>query len=161
MSFYGASPIQFSSVSMVTTTHGSNDGEIGYRRTEAGLDYVLVYNAGGASAGVGYGVVFNSAATGYSVTVSAATSADLVVGVVKHATLTTGAYGWVVTKGITPIQMGATSGSVAARGLVEIGADGVFVPTSLTTGNKAPAVGIALAAIVSSASGNAFVSCYG
>ena len=95
-----------------------------------------------------------------SVSVSAVTSADIVVGVCRNATLTTGTYGWLVTKGITSIQMGATSGSVASRGLVEIGANGVFVPTSLTTGNLAPAVGQALAAIVSSASGSAYVSCY-
>lgn len=161
MSYQGISPIAFGSVSMVTTSLGANDAEVGTKRTVDGRDYVLVYNEGGASAMVGAGVVFNSAATGYSVTVSAATSADFVVGVVRHATLTTGAYGWVVTKGVTPIQMGATSGTVAVRGLVEVAANGLFVPVSNTTGNKAPAVGIALAEIVSSASGNAFISCYG
>ena len=160
MSYQGIAPIRFGTLSMVTTSLGPKDPEVGAECVEDGRHYVFVYNEGGASMNVGHGCVPNSAATGYSVTVSAATSADLVIGVVRHATITTGAYGWVVTKGVTPIQMGATSGSVGARGLVEIGADGFFVPVSLTTGNKAPAVGVALAAIVSSASGNAFVKCY-
>lgn len=145
---------------MVTSSLGANDPEIGTRVTADGREYVFVYNAGGEQIGPGYAAVPNSAATGMSVTVTATTSADCVIGVCRNATLTTGTYGWLVTRGVTPIQMGATSGTVAALGLVEVGANGVFVPTSLTTGNKAPAIGKALAEIVSSASGNAYVSCY-
>jgi hypothetical protein len=147
---------------MVTATLGANDGQIGQRRYVDGKEYVLVYNGGGASAMVGAGVVLNSAATNYTVTVSAATSADLVIGVVHTATLTTGAYGWVVRKGITPVQMlGGSSASVAARGLIEIAANGLWAPVSNTTGNAAAGCGLALAAITSGTSGNAFVSCYG
>jgi hypothetical protein len=160
MGLFSDSPVRFGSVSMVTTSLGSNDPELGQECMEAGVKYRFVYNAGNSQILPGYGVVLQSAATNYSITVSAATSADWCQGVVKHATLTTGAYGWVVTQGITPVQMGATSGSVASRGLIELGADGVFVPVSNTTGNKAGAVGQALAAIVSSASGSAFVNVY-
>jgi len=160
MSFNRALPLVFGSPSMVTATLGPNDPELGTRMSAGGLDYVFVYNAGGQNILAGYGAVPNSAATNMTVTVSAATSNDIVVGVCKHATIPDGSYGWLVTKGITPIQMGATSGTVAARGLVEIGANGVFVPISNTTGNGSPAVGVALAAIVSSASGNAYISCY-
>lgn len=151
----------FGGVSMVTTSLGTNDPRPGTRCELDGLSYVFVYNEGGQQASPGLGVVPNSAATGYSVTVSAATSADLCLGVVRHATLTTGAYGWVVTKGPTPVQMKATSGSVSARGLIEIAANGEFAPVSNTTGNPAPAAGIALAAIVSAASGNAWLNCAG
>lgn len=160
MSFYDVGPVSFESVSSVTATPGSNDGEIGYRKFEGGKEYVKVYNDCNSDINPGYAVVLQSGVSGYSVTLSAVTSADIVVGVAQSTTMTTGTYGYVVTKGITAIEMGATSGSVAAGGLVEVGADGVFVPVSNTTGNKSPAVGKALGAIVSSASGNAYVSCY-
>ena len=161
MSFNSPYPLVFGGgVSMVTATLGANDPEVGTRVNVAGRDYVFVYNEADSQISPGYGAVPNSAATGMSVTVTAATSADCVIGVCRNATLTTATYGWLVTRGVTPVQMGATSASVAARGLIEIGANGVFVATSLTTGNKAPAVGVALAAIVSSASGNAYISCF-
>lgn len=160
MAFNGVSPVRFGTLSMVTATLGPNDPELGTECLEGGLRYVFVYNGGNSQISPGYGVVLQSAATNYTCTVSAVTSADLVVGVVRHATITTGAYGWVVQRGITNIQMGATSGSVASRGLVEIGANGVFVPVSNTTGNQAGAIGQALAAISSSASGSAFISVY-
>jgi len=139
---------------------GHNDPELGQRCQEGQLEYMFVYNDGGASIPTGYACVINSSASGYSVTVTAATSADLVIGVVRHVTLTTGAYGWVVVKGVTPIQMGATSGTVATRHLVEVAAGGVFVPVSNTTGNKAAAVGIAVNTIASSALGDAFINIY-
>ncbi len=158
---YSAAPIRFGSLSMVTATLGSNDPNMGDRCIdENGREYRFVYNYG-TTANVGHGVVAATAATGYSVIVSSVTAADLVVGVVRHAPITTGAYGWVVTKGVTPVQMMATSGSVAENGLIEIAANGFFAPISNTTGNFAPVIGKALAAIVSSASGNAFISCYG
>jgi hypothetical protein len=160
MSFQSNYPIAFNSVSMVTATLGANDPELGTRLSTGGLEYVFVFNAGGEDIDPGLGAVLNSAATGMSVTVSSATSADIVVGVCRHATLPTDTYGWLVTRGVTPIEMGATSGTVAALGLVEIAANGVFVPVSNTTGNKATPLGKALAEIVSNASGNAYISCY-
>lgn len=161
MSYNGLSPVQFSGgPSMVTTALGANDGELGTPVSTGGLQYVLVYNDGNSQISPGYGCVLQSGASGYSVTVSSVTSADLLVGVVRNATLTTGAYGYVVTRGITPVQMLASSGSVASRGLIELGANGLFAPVSNTTGNAAPACGQALAAIVSGASGSAFVSVF-
>lgn len=152
-------PIRFGSVSMVTTSIGPNDPELGTVVQDGGCHYLFVYNGGGHTAPVGYGVVPNSATTGYTVTVSAATSADLCLGVVKHSPLVTGAYGWVCVKGPTSVQMHADA-SAAARGLLEIGANGVFVPVSNTTGNKAPAAGITLAGIASAVSGSAWISVY-
>ena len=160
MSFYGADPVLFEGVSGVTATPGGNDVGIGYRRTEGGKGYLKVYNDCNSDINPGYGVVLSSGVSGYSISVTSVTSADIVVGVAQSTTMTTGTYGWVVTKGITAVEMGATSGSVASLGLIEIGAAGVFVPVSNITGVKSPAVGQALAAIVSSASGNAYVSCY-
>jgi hypothetical protein len=124
--------------------------------TEGDEDYIWVYNTGSnAQINPGNGAIC-SAVTGYSVTVSSTTSADFLVGVCKHATITTGAYGWLVTKGFTSVEMGGTSGTVAAGGLIELGDDGEFYPVSNTTANG-PVVGKAMEAIVSAASGQAFI----
>lgn len=160
MAYESVGPVIFGGISMVTSSLGSNDPEVGTVKVEGGREYVFVYNDGGEDINPGYGCVLQSGASGYSVTVSAVTSADIVVGVVRHATLTTGTYGWAVRRGITNIEMNATSGTVAAGDLIEIGANGDFNPVSNTTGNLAPALGKALEAIVSSASGSAYISCY-
>jgi hypothetical protein len=162
MAFESLGPIQFGTKSLVTTSLGKNDPELGALHHDAdGRTYQFVYNDGGASVPVGCGVVPAAGATGaYSVTVTAATSADLVVGVCRHATLTTAAYGWVVVRGVTSVQMGATSGTVTTGGLIEVAANGYFVPVSNTTGNKAPAVGKALNTIASSGTGDAYVRCF-
>lgn len=147
--------IFFEGVSNVTAT---NSVEVGMQRIDGDEEYRYVYNAGNSQINPGNGCVL-SAVTGYSVTVSSTTSADFLVGVVKHATLTTGTYGWVVTRGFTSVEMGGTSGTVAAGGLIELGDDGEFYPVSNTTANG-PVVGKAMAEIVSSASGQAYISVY-
>ncbi len=162
MGYKGVAPIRFGTLSMVTATLGANDPELATKITEDGRDYIFVYNGGNSQISPGYAGCLQSSATNYSVTVSAATSADFVLGVCRHATLTTGTYGWLVSKGITPVQMGATNSSaVAQRDLIEVGANGVFERVSNTTGNKAAGVGQALDAIATGASGSAFISCYG
>jgi hypothetical protein len=157
MTFYGNEPVRFDSgVSMVTATLGPNDPEVGARTVEGDEEYIFVYNTGGSTINVGNGAVL-SAVTGYSVTVSSVTSVDFLVGVCKHSAIATTEYGWLVTKGFTSVEMGGTSGTVAAGGLIELGDDGEFYPVSNTTGNG-PVVGKAMAAIVSAASGDAFIS---
>lgn len=143
----------FESVSNVTAT---NSVEVGIERRVGDEYYQYVYNAGNSQINPGNGAIL-SGVTGYSVTVSSTTSADFLVGVCKHSTLTTGTYGWLMTKGFTSIEMGGTSGTVAAGGLVELGDDGQFYPVSNTTGNG-PVVGKAMEAIVSAASGQAFIN---
>jgi len=143
-------------VSMTTNSLGANDPEIGTRVTADGREYVFVYNGGGSTIAVGYGAVPNSAATNMTVTVSAATSADAVIGICRNAAIADGYYGWLVTRGVTPVFV---TGAVSARGLLEVGANGHFVTVSNTTGNKAPAVGLAVEA-GSSALTSAYVSCY-
>jgi len=160
MSFQGIAPIAFDGVSMVTTALGSKDGELGTRRVVDGREYVLVYNDGGASVPVGCGVVPAAGSSNFSITVTAATSADAVIGICRNATITTAAYAWVVVNGYTTVQMMATSGTVTTGGLIEIAGNGYFAPVSLTTGNKAPAIGKALNTIASSGSGDAYVRCF-
>jgi hypothetical protein len=161
MPFASLGPIQFGTKSLVTTSLGKNDPEVGtLHHDDDGRLYRFVYNDGGASVPVGCGVVPAAGAAGYSVTVSAATSADLVIGICRHATITTAAYGWVVVNGVTSVQMGATSGTVTTGGLIEVGANGYGVPVSNTTGNKSPAYGKALNTIASSGTGDAYVRCF-
>ena len=160
MSFQGIAPIRFGSVSAVTATRGPNDPEVGTRTTEDGRSYVYVYNAGNSTAQVGMGMVLATTATNHSCTITSVTSADLCIGVVKHANITTGAYGWLLTRGMGNVQMLASSGSVSDRGLLELGAAGLFAPVSNTTGNKAYAVGQALADIATGASGNAYIAIF-
>lgn len=160
MAFSSNSPVSFFPVSATTSALGANDGEVGYRRHEQGREYVLVYNDGNSNMAVGMGIVLQSGASGYSCTISSVTSADCCVGIVRHQTISTGYYGWAVTKGVTYVKMMATSGTVAAGAMLELGGNGLFYGASNTTGNISPAVGKALEAIVSSATGLAYVSCY-
>jgi len=160
MAFYSADPVLFYGPSHVTATLGSKHPEVGTRAHVAGRDYVWAYNDCNSDINPGFGCVLQSAATGMSVSVSAVTSADIVVGVCYHSTLTTGTYGWLLTRGIGKAEMNATSGTVAAKDLLEIGANGDWQKVSNTTANFAPAAGCALEAIVSSASGAAYFSVY-
>jgi hypothetical protein len=160
MTAYNVGPVKFGGVSQVTATRGANDPDLGARCQEGACEYIYVYNDGNSQALVGQAVVLQSGASGYSVTISSVTSADLAIGVVRNATLTTGAYGWVVTKGITYVKMGASSGSVAVNGLIQIADNGLFVPASNATGSKALGCGKALEAIASSATGIAHVNLF-
>lgn len=152
-------PIRFSNTSFTTTTLGTNDPQVGDFCEESGRRFVFCYNDGGASAAAGFGVRLNSGATGYSVTVSSVSSADYLIAVVRNATLTTGAYAWLVCRGITPVQMGANA-SAAVMQTLELSVNGTFAQVSNTTGNG-PCVGQILSAVASAGSANAFVSCFG
>jgi hypothetical protein len=157
MTVYSASPIRFAGVSQVTASLGANDPEVGACIREGDEEYIFVYNTG-ADAQINPGeCAVLSGVTGYSVTVSSTSSTDIAVGVCKHATITTGAYGWLCKRGFAAVEMVATSGTVAAGGLIEVAADGKFAPQSNITAAGFGPVGKAMEAIVSSASGQAFV----
>lgn len=153
MTVYGNSRVYFESVSAVTATPTVDPGTV---RREGDEQYVYVYNAGNSQIPPSYGVVM-SLVTGYSVTLSSTTSVDLCFGLVKHATLTTGTYGWVMTRGFAPIEMQANN-SAAAGQLVCLAADGEFALKSNSTGYPSPAVGKTMEAIASGASGQAYIT---
>ena len=148
MGFKGIDPVRFGSLSMVTASLGDNDPALGTVAKEDGLEYVFVYNAGGEQINPGYGCVPNSASAGFSVTVSSVSSADVLQGVAYHATITTDCYGWVVTKGVVPVEVPDAATALAQ---LELEGNGAFVP------GTARVCGKALAAIASGASGNAFI----
>lgn len=153
-------PIRFGNTSFTTTALGPNDPALGDFCEESGKRWVFVYNDGGASAAVGCAMVLNTAVSGYSCTVSSATSLDYPIGVVQNATFMTAAYGWVMVRGVGQAKMMATSGTVVAKQNLELGANGLFYGISNTTGNG-QTWGQAISAIVSSATGLCFISCFG
>lgn len=124
MTFSNASPIRFAGVSQVTATLGANDPEVGTVCREGDEEYIFVYNNGNSQISVGNLAVV-TAVTGYSVTVSSTTMVDVPIGVCKHATLTTGTYGWLLRKGFGPAKAGPDSG-LAAGTLLIAGGDGVW-----------------------------------
>ena len=162
MSVQSISPIRFGGVSMVTATLGANDPELGQRVVENGTEYVFVFNAAATTIPKNYGVVtLNGSTTPYSVTVSSATSADVLIGVCKNSAIAASEYGWVVCRGITTVEMKAgASATVATGGMIEVAANGTFAPVSVTTGNLSPAIGKAMNTITSGTSGSALIVCF-
>lgn len=129
MDFQGVGPIRFESVSQVTQTPSQNLGE---RMIYNGEEYVYCYNAGGAQVSKGLGVKFVTAASGYSVAATSLTDVfNPCVGVIKHATMATGDYGWVMTKGFVNITV--VSALTADYKMIALGVDGKFVEASGTT----------------------------
>lgn len=146
--------VYFESVSAVTATPSV---EVGRRRSEGDERYIYVYNAGNSQISPGYAAIV-SAVSGYSVTVSSVTSVDVPVGFCKHATLTTGTYGWLVTHGFCQGVMAANHSAAVGSPLV-LAADGALAQKSISTGYPAAAMAKAMEAISSGVSGSIFVFC--
>jgi hypothetical protein len=159
MAVYDNGPVRFVGVSHVTDALGANHPEVGTMIREGDEEYVWVYNNGGEQIGPSYGAVLDwtSNVTGYSVTISSTTSVDFLVGVCKHATITTAAYGWLMTRGWTKVEMEADNSCVTGQ-LLALAANGEFALKSNSTGYPTPAVGQSLESIASGASGDAFIS---
>lgn len=154
MSYQGIAPIRFDSVSNVTATRGAKDPEIGSRCTVDGNDYLYVYNAGNSQASPGQ-LMTATGTTGYSATVSTTTMIDHPIGVVYHATLTTGTYGWVLTAGFGSAKAPANSG-IAAGQLLCAGGDGVVAVKSISTDAPAAVIGKCMTATASAGVAGAF-----
>ena len=123
MDFYSADPVLEESVSNVTAT---NSVKLGARCIYKAEEYVYCYNGGSEQISQNKGVKALTGASGYTVTVSSVTdSVNPCVGVAKNATITTGAYGWIMVKGYTSVNVvtATTSDHVA----LALGADGKFV----------------------------------
>jgi hypothetical protein len=146
----------FGTVSMVTSSLGPNDPEVGTVRDDGDERYIFVYNAGNSQITPGDCTTV-SGVSGWSVTVSTVTATDLIAGVCKHATLTTGTYGWIMTRGFGQVNMDANN-SAAAGGILVGGTDGKFWNKTISTGLPNRTIGKAMAAIASGASGTAFLT---
>lgn len=164
---YHALPVEFESVSAITLTPSVDLGTV---RVVSGEEYVYVYNDSGATLSVGYGCVM-SGNTGFSVTVSSATYFNLPIGVVKHATFTTLAYGWLLTRGFTNVKMHANSSGIVGDPIY-LGAAGTAY--GITQSNSATTafsqatsqfglvpMGVCVQATASAGVAYAYVRCYG
>lgn len=156
----GLSPIVFYGKSHVTASLSSRHPEVGTFKTIDGEDYVWSYNDCNSQIDPGYCCIPQSGMSLASVTLSSVTNSGRPFGIVKHATLTTGTYGWLLRRGVCNVEMNGTSGTVATNGDIGLGANGVCTPVTQATGILSPAFGQALAAIVSGASGSAYISIY-
>lgn len=152
----GLSPIRFVGASFTTSSLGLNDPNVGDVARIGDENYVFVYNAGNSNILVGDGVIV-SAVSGYSVSISSVTGVDLLVGVCKHGTISTGYYGYVCTRGFSQVNMGANLSAAAGAGLV-LAADGKFTYKTISTGYAAPMQVKTMEAIASGASGTAYIA---
>lgn len=154
--FY-AQPAYNEPISAVTLT---NSVLLGSVRMEGGEEYLYVYNDGGASMTVSYLAVPQSGSSGYSVTVTSVTGADVGMGFVKHATFPTAAYGWILTKGYTTVLNGMASTALVSGDMIAPAANGgIQVHTGALT---APILGKMISATGSAGvAGKAFVRCFG
>lgn len=153
-------PVEFESVSNVTATNSVNPGET---RFVNGEEYIYCYNAGVQQISVGNYAVL-SANSGYSVTVSSVTGYDLPIGFCKHTTLTTGAYGWLLSRGFTKVQMVANQSSTTSDVLYP-GGQGLAAVlgqnTSMQTAFAYQPIGYVVSGAASASSAQAYVRCYG
>ena len=162
-------PVETESVSNVTSTNSVDVGTVRYYNGE---EYVYVYNNGAQSALVGNIMVlsFNS---GYSLTASSTTGYDIAMGVVKHAAIGTGQFGWIITRGFTKVVNAMQSTAMTAGDpLVPAaggGAQNLNVSTTALCGQVGligvPAFGYVVSGCPSGASANslvwAYVRCWG
>jgi hypothetical protein len=141
MTFFALAPVLEEPISSVTATPSRNVGD---RVIWAGEEYVYCFNAGGGQCNPGNGVKFVTGASGYSVAATSVTDTfNPCVGVVKHVTLTTDTYGWVMTKGFRNVVM--VSATTADYKMIALGVDGKFIEASgTTTMGTAVAVGYVL-----------------
>jgi hypothetical protein len=160
-------PAEAESVSAVTLTNSVTPGETRFFKGE---EYIYVANAN-ANTGIGQGCfAVLSANSGFSVTVSSITQYDFPIGVCKHQTIPSGGYGWLLTRGWTPVSLHADN-SAAVSDLLYPAANGLFgncgIAKSAGCGIVLQPIGYVCVAAASGASGGtataavAYVRCYG
>lgn len=135
--------------------------EVGMVRHEGADVYQLLYNAANSAINPTYGAVMTLTSTsGYSVTVSSVSATNVGMGIVKHATVTTGTYGWFLKRGVTNFENDVNTACVAGDGLV-MGTGGTFKGASMISGQSSDIgiiniCGVAASAVASGGSGLAY-----
>jgi len=135
------------SVSAVTA---SPSVSIGTRRLEGGREYLYACNGATHTAAVGYCVIA-SAMSGGSFTVTAV-GGEIPMGVVMHAAIPGGSYGWLMTRGIVH---GYSGSAIAFGKAVIVGALGTMEELTSATAGVVPVmpIGTAITAIASAGTG--------
>lgn len=130
---------------------------LGARHSKSGNEYCYIYNGGNSVIGTGkYCVLQQSSSSftsGYTCTVTNASLAGWMAGVAQN-TISTGYYGFVMTKGVSVVS--TDSGEVSANVGVDLalGTDGGFVAAGATF-STAPRFGFTLNSFVTGAIGKA------
>lgn len=154
MTVFGSTVLS-ESVSSVTATPSINLGE---RVLYQGEEYVYCYNAGGATASVGFAVKPVTACSGYSIAQTFLTDTGApVVGVVKHADIPAASYGWVMVKGWMNVHFHANSVVTADFVMLGGGADGRLGTCAYGTGGTMAVAGWGFN--VNTASGGTIYAC--
>ena len=150
-------------VSAVTETK-SVGIDLGTVRYEDGREYQYVMNGGNSAILPANGCILASGATGYTVTISSVASYAVCFGLVREATITTGAYGWVMKRGITTFQAAADDNSWSTRVGLVMGANGTFQAASFISGQSSDigilnVCGQSLASMATAGSGLGYFNC--
>jgi hypothetical protein len=153
MAVYGYRQDFFEPISNVTT---ANSIELGSRRIHNGNEYVYVYNGGGKDISTGRGAIV-TATSGYTVTVSSASAVDQFFGVCRYNTITTAAYGWLMTRGFADVVMD-TVGSATAGAALCAGTNGLWRSAMSSTTALGP--GAQARAMTAAASGDSGVGAW-
>ncbi len=165
-SFSGISPIRFtaaggSEVSFVTLDSASlGHRKLGDRLLVNGEEYVFVHNATGTNSTITQGAACTvSAVSGYSVTRSTVSGADIVIGFAKHADIPAAGYAYLMTRGfVSPTNVSAISAGVP----IQVGVEGVVMTYATCTSFDGGILGKMVVSSVSSTGGGlAFVMCKG
>lgn len=157
MSYYGADPVMFESVSAVTATPSV---ELGTVRRHAGEVYEYVYAV--KALPVGYGCVLTGT-SGHSCAATGVVSGEYAAGFVKHAEISSGSYGWILKKGVVDLKNGRAGTAAVVNEVIHLAADGaicsdVMVATSSIDGGCI--VGKVLSAGASGGTGASLTLCY-
>ena len=152
MGYNSASPIIFGGISGVVTTLTGKYPQVGTKVNYEGTEYIYVYNGGDQPIYPGQGIVAQTAATGYTGTISSV-AYDRILGVVVHTTMLTSTHGWVAYRGLVDVY---TSAAIDTGAFVTVDADGYF--TTYTCGTTGKEIGKVL--VKSSAATNVKAACY-
>jgi len=153
MSYYGAAPILFESVSQVTLTPSV---DLGTRRHEAGKEYLYCYNNTGSAVTQG-ALMVASALSGYSLTRSSTAAADLPLVGVENTSLAAAEYFWGLVRG----PMSVMSVAMTAGALITIGADGVVQTALVGSFPTGPVIGKALTTSTANAQPSCLLRLFG
>ncbi len=118
---YGADPLLYESVSAVTATPSV---QLGTERFYDGEKYEYVYAS--KEVPVGYGAV-KTGTSGHTVFATGVVSGEFCAGWCKHAAISSGSYGWLLTQGVVDAKNGRASTVPVINDLCYMGADGAFV----------------------------------
>lgn len=117
---YGVGPVVFESVSNVTATPSV---ELGTLRFHDGEYYEYVHAA--KELPVNYLAVY-SGTSGHTCVTTGAVSGEYCAGGVKHATISSGSYGWLLKKGVIDVKNSKAGSAPVINEVAYLGTDGGF-----------------------------------